>query len=71
MTESTVPKVDNPMYLCKDCYHNSKKFAGEYNCKNPQLPINLVTGDRVFPCVVVRGYDTLCGPMGSWFTPLR
>jgi hypothetical protein len=34
------------------------------NCLHPGNPINLVTGTRVFPCIVARGYDQLCGWIG-------
>lgn len=54
--------------LCKDCKFASKplgRAVRDSNCKHPDLPINLVDGGRIFPCVIARGYKQLCGPLAA------
>lgn len=54
--------------LCKTCKHISKGVTQSLDyaqCVNPWLPVNLVTGQRRFPCIIARGYDALCGPLGQ------
>jgi hypothetical protein len=53
--------------LCRDCKHAVKPAFGGWiwaNCLHPALPVNLVTGQKVFPAVVTRGYEELCGWLG-------
>lgn len=55
------------MRLCRDCKSHSKSITQSplmALCKDSELPVNLVTGDRIFPCIIARGYDQLCGPLG-------
>lgn len=54
--------------LCRTCTHQERSLVlqAEFKlCAHPLMPINLVTGGRKFPCVIARGYDALCGPMGA------
>ena len=58
--------------LCKTCLHGRRpaNAFGDWDaakCKHPLLPINLVTGERQFPCVIARGYEQLCGPAGRYW----
>lgn len=58
--------------LCKICKHQERSLtlAPEYKlCLHPTMPLNLVTGTRKFPCVIARGYDQLCGYMGTKWEP--
>lgn len=54
--------------LCRDCRHAVRPAIGmswDYaKCVHPLNPLNLVTGQKVFPCVIARGFDQLCGWMG-------
>jgi hypothetical protein len=54
--------------LCTRCKHfktaiTAPKLLG--NCLHPELPKNLINGDRAFPALIARGYDDLCGPIGA------
>lgn len=54
--------------LCKTCKHQERSLTLpplSKNCIHPLLPINLVTGERRFPCMIARGYDQLCGWLGA------
>lgn len=54
--------------LCKTCVHQERSFTLpplSKNCIHPLLPVNLVTGERKFPCIIARGYDQLCGWLGQ------
>lgn len=54
--------------LCRTCRWGTKPALGNWtyaNCTNPELPVNYVTGERVFPCVIARGYEQLCGVLGG------
>lgn len=54
--------------LCKDCSFQEKNLtrpASLKDCIHPILPLNLVTGERKFPCIIARGYEQLCGPLGA------
>jgi hypothetical protein len=60
----SLPAATGRLMLCIDCRWYDKKLTqpkllGE--CLAPKLPINLITGDRRFPCIIARGYDALCG----------
>lgn len=50
--------------LCRDCKHY-RKLAKD--CGRPGQPINLVNGRRVFPAIIARGYDELCGSAGKFW----
>lgn len=54
--------------LCVDCRWAAKPaIVGQWNyanCTYTLNPINLVTGRRIFPCVISRGFDQLCGWKG-------
>lgn len=65
-----VPTLDNPP-LCCDCKW-AVRGLGTWTyatCTHPALPVNLVSGRRVFPCVITRGYEELCGRSGVRFRP--
>jgi hypothetical protein len=53
--------------LCKTCRHAEKPLMANWlqaTCVRQNLPVNLVTGERKFPCIIARGYVELCGPLG-------
>ncbi len=56
--------------LCKTCKHSYKALTknwSEAECLRPGLPVNLVNGERRFPCVIARGYAPLCGSLGVFW----
>lgn len=75
MNEPVVPIMDTPIHFCSECKYAVKRLGYPFDdwakCTHPALPVNLVNGRRVFPCVIARGYQELCGPTGRWFTPPR
>lgn len=71
LNDTTVQTLDNPK-LCRNCRRGCRGFLEGWDgalCTHPALPINLVTGERVFPCIIARGFDGLCGPTARYFEP--
>lgn len=53
--------------LCIKCSHSERPGMLQQRdriCKHPELPMNLVDGSNKFPCIIARGYNQLCGPLG-------
>lgn len=58
--------------LCKTCVHQERSLTLpplQKNCIHPLLPVNLVNGERKFPCMIARGYQELCGWLGERWEP--
>lgn len=54
--------------LCSKCHYFTKPIGLPQTfglCRHPWLPINLITGVRIFPAVTARQHAELCGYAGA------
>lgn len=68
--ETLLEKALGPMRLCATCKHREAKLSLPtelHPCRRPGLPLNLASGKTAFPCIIARGYDELCGPVGQYW----